>query len=192
MTLGFSRTWGKEMGELAGMPTYFIQGIWLGLIELDLLTMHDMSEYAQKHFDKFGKGWDIDYKLQHPKIHTMRYDPHHRWKPGRKIHFVINNRTKNRFQFAPIINCTDTQEVLIKNYKAEDVFTVRDLDGIPMYGYDWGDNYSTVSIDGRPLNAREIWRLARNDGFGSVESLLKFFNKPVNEISLIHWVNVKY
>ena len=49
-----------------------------------------------------------------PKKHTIRKDEKDRWKVGNDIHFVINNRTKNRFQFAPITKVKSIQIIKIK------------------------------------------------------------------------------
>jgi hypothetical protein len=78
----------------------------------------DYHKYSVEYKEKFGKEWDIrkNIFLETPKIHTIRTDYPHKWKSGNKIHFVINNRTKNRFQFAPVIPCTRTQDIQIDPY----------------------------------------------------------------------------
>lgn len=113
MTLSFKQKWPKRMGKLAGKPNYFITKIWRSLLRFD--WSYDLIEqYANYHIDKFGSPWDLSREYVFPaKKHTIRADKHNRWKVGNKIHFVVNNRTKDRFQFAPIIKCTGTQKIQI-------------------------------------------------------------------------------
>lgn len=99
-----------------------------------------------------------------------------------KIHPVINNRTKNRFQFAPEIVCTGVQEIEIKEMIMTDFYTSwKTKDG----------RVWVIEIDGIRLKRNHISQFAQNDGFESVEQFFAYFNKPV-EGQIIHWTDLKY
>ena len=112
MTLSFSTRWPARMQSCAGQPNHFIQKIWPSIPGA---TMGLLSDYYSMHMDKFGFVWDTHnahFSIK-PKRHTIRAG--HRWKPGMKIHMVINNRTANRFQFASVIQCVSVQDIEIKH-----------------------------------------------------------------------------
>src|SRR5699024_2081987 len=78
-------------------------------------TLMDLlSEKTNPSHDEFVAGKCNPYFDHIPKIHTIRHDEKDRWKPGMKIHPIINNRTKNRFQFAPVVECQSVQKIKIK------------------------------------------------------------------------------
>ena len=197
MTLGFSTTWPKHMPpHMAGKPTEFVDQIW------NCLKFDDTFDF-QHSFDVWAGFMDL-YFLEHKttfpfldrdvlehrkktefreKKHTFREDPKDLWKAGRDIHFVINNRTKQRFQFAPVVKCVSVQkiEILWGNaipapYKIQ----------IPTPA-----SSVMVFIDKRPLHANEFEALAKNDGFNSVEDFFSWFNKDFTG-KIIHWTNLKY
>ena len=106
MTLAF-RT------HIDGKPTYFMDKIWHSFPK-EIFT-DDNFGYDMKHFKIFGNMmWQLT--ENRPKKHTIREDKKNRWKVGNNIHFVINNRTKKRFQFAPVIPVTCIQQINI-DYK---------------------------------------------------------------------------
>ena len=114
--------------------------------------------------------------LKSEKIHTIRQDMYNRWKADNLIHFVINNRTPERFQFAPIIKCKSVQSIKIRYiYDARtDAFTI-----------------PYVSIDEKILSNEEVKKLALNDGFESVKDFFKYFKYDFKG-KLIHWTDFKY
>src|SRR5690625_1462107 len=169
MTLGFSTHWPDKMGELAGQPTYFIEQIWSGLKDHDLSTRAEELFYSDNG-KKFRAITDFP-----PKIHTIRRG--NRWRKGMKIHMVIHNRTKKRFQFAPVLECTGVQNVEIDHWWYDEEKTAA--------------NFPTVKIDDRLLDWTEIENLALNDGFPSVEDFFKFFDSDFSG-QIIHWTNLKY
>ena len=69
-----------------GKPTYFIQKIWNGLIQLNIIGRHIGCGFTAEYFERFNKNWDY-LPFMPPKLHTIRKDEHNRWKPGIKIHF---------------------------------------------------------------------------------------------------------
>ena len=73
MTLGFSTKFAD------GTPTQFKGKIMASLLK------------------KAGLAWNPEFP---PKLHTIRDDPHNRWKPGMKIHFATGVRSPRRDDFA--------------------------------------------------------------------------------------------
>ena len=161
MTLGFSLFWKNCK------PTFFIERIIKSLPEAttrDIGIALDMNLFDMVMFD-----------VVEPKIHTIRKDSKDRWKAGKLIHFVVRNRTPNRFQFAPVVKVKSIQLIEIEklNYTAT-----------------WWRDY-IVSVDGKRLTANDIARLAINDGFEDVESFFEYFNGDFTG-KIIHWTDFKY
>jgi hypothetical protein len=156
MNLGFSQKFKN------GDATHFVAKIWNCL-----MLSEKYEEYA---------GWFLDQTAQipmnetlKPKLHTIREDKTDRWSAGKLIHFIINNRQPNRFQFAPVIPVVTTQEINI-----------------------WPNPSGvTVQIDGLYQSRYEIETLAINDGFDSYEAFAAYFNQPFSG-KIIHWTNLKY
>lgn len=182
MTLGFST-------QINGKPNCFPEKILSGMLknlenggDNDLL---EVPEYIYRYGEKAGYA-SADTVLQVidnsiPKLHTMREDSHDRWKPGMDIHMVINNRTKNRFQFAPVVKCVSRQEVII----TEKIMTTYDCIKLK------DGRVFTIQVDGKYLPLYRIHELAINDGFDSVEDFFTYFNKDC-KLKLIHWTDLKY
>jgi hypothetical protein len=163
--------------KINGKPTYFVEKIWtafnlgIGGYQLD-----------------FGvRGWWItDCALNNAiqrnllaevgiKIHTIRADPKNRWKVGSLIHFVIRNRTPQRFQFAPVLPVKAIQSVKILWYR-----------GKPLVWIDHNCFYNQlIGID------NGILALANNDGFDTVEDFFTYFNEDFNG-KIIHWTEHIY
>lgn len=169
MTLSFSTKWPKSMGELAGQPNYFVEKIWAVHLNKSSDLNSSFAVYKTKNFKMFGTKW-IYPRDFHPKLHTIREDKNNRWKAGMDIHFVINNRTKDRFQFAPVVKCVSVQEIEIFAFSI----------GIPV-----------ININGRMIDYEEMKQLAINDGFPSVEAFFDYFNTDFKG-KIIHWTDLKY
>ena len=153
MTLAFSQT-------LNGKPTNFVNKI-----------LQSIPGKATIIFDANFKVINVT-----PKIHTIREDKKQKWYPGMKIHFVINNRTPQREQFAPVIPCMHTQKISI-TYWYNKATEKHDL---PM-----------VLVDDKELTKKQIETLAINDGFENVADFFAYFNKKFTG-KLIHWTDFKY
>lgn len=185
MTLSFKTRIGNDF-------TFFIQRIWLGLI-LDLDESY--NEYYKQYIQKLGNNWHIATSIRNPKIHTIRADPKNSWQKGKNIHFVINNRTPNRFQFAPTLPVKAIQKIEIKwlrgygdKYKKRngctpDVYIDDELFFSPPYRNYLGEVINNVD--------RGMLILANNDGFDSVDSFFKYFNTDF-EGKIIHWTDFIY
>lgn len=169
MTLSFST-------QINGEPNFFIEKIWCGLLKNETVDELEYPNHICNFSDRFGRKWDgIENDLPiicAPKIHTIRADKKDRWKVGNKIHFVINNRTKNRFQFAPVIPVKSIQKIEI------------------VYWMGCGD-YPAVVIDGQSLKNSDVETLAKNDGFDSVEDFFSWFNSDFKG-KIIHWTDYSY
>jgi hypothetical protein len=102
------------------------------------------------------------------KIHTIREDKHDRWKPGKKIHMATGVRTKRCNKFRQTI-CTGVQTINIL----------------------YIDNIMHVLINDKLLDEREVYQLALNDGFYSLEEFRKWFHSDFSG-KIIHWTNFRY
>lgn len=171
MTLSFSTKWPKRMGDLSGQPNYFIEKIWLSLLG-DGRYCNQIEDYENEHVRKIGGYFEKpQYREEdiYPKRHTIREDKNNRWKDNNDIHFVINNRTKDRFQFAPVIKCVSVQQIQIYHM----------------------ENSKNIYVDGIWLSDDEIKQLALNDGFPSIKAFFDFFNTDFDG-KIIHWTDLKY
>ena len=169
-TIGFSVKfpWGEE--------THFVPKIWEGIIEYGLFP-----QWASLPYLLLAEGKNLDYIFKKegisPKIHTIREDKADLWKPGRKIHPVVFNRTKNRFQFAPVLECKSVQGIEIE-YINDGNDVIITIDG----------KYFFNSLSG--IN-KGIDELATNDGFLSPLYFFMFFNKDFTG-KIIHFTDFEY
>ena len=210
MKLGFSIKWPKRMGELAGLPNYFIEKILNSLPDtnnyfpfictncknkgmsmlLDTeLVMNDEEYFCNKcGYSSWIEDFDIELKENYigsfaPKCHTIREDKTNRWKAGNDIHFVINNRTKDRFQFAPVVKCRRVQKIHIKIYKSIEYDIYGEYSGIKTNREVWVDDFL--------LSKDATKELAINDGFPDTKAFFDFFeNGFIGKI--IHWTDKRY
>lgn len=121
---------------------------------------------------------------------------HRRFEKGVNLHLVINNRSPNRFQFAPTLKCTRVQTIEIK-WDASEMIEVDGHDK-PTYLFiekgQFGRNlYSDlmIFIDRKRIPVSEWGKLAHNDGFETLEGFLTYFNQDF-EGQIIHWTDKKY
>lgn len=161
MNLSFRTKWPK------GKSTYFVEKILSGLcVHLNLLVDISTINPMKYHFS------ELVYTDCISKIHTIRKDEKSRWKKGMKIHFFINSRTKNMFQFAPIVPVMSIQKIKIEcptDYL----------------------NDQRIYIDEKLLTTEEMQQLAWNDGFESLAHFQLWFNSDFEGI-IIHWTDLKY
>jgi len=177
-TIGFSTKfpWGEE--------THFVPKIWKGLTEYKIhdkldIFLNGLEQYVIKNnlpdMDKIISK-SLDDVL--PKIHTIREDKADLWKPGRKIHPVVFNRTKDRFQFAPVLECKSVQRIEViyaesNNHKSKVII-------------DENIFYNTLAGINKGME-----KLARNDGFDSAGDFFRFFSKDFRG-NIIHWTEFEY
>ncbi len=177
MTLSFSTTYPPNMDSKSRQPNHFIAKIWHGLTTLGYSNVTDYLHYKNKALFDRVSGWTLA-KPVHAKIHTLREDIQNRWGPNMLIHFVIHNRTAQRFQFAPVTPCTHIQAVRINYTESPFAKPYIEIDGY---------TYSPRMAEYKPL----LEDLSRNDGFDSPEDFLSYFNKDWTG-KIIHWTTKKY
>lgn len=124
------------------------------------------------------------------KIHTMRSDPHNRWKAGRKIEMVYRGagyKILDHFNkgIPELEVCKRVQEVSIVWYR----YHLKPLTILNNKG--GSAEVPVVKIDGREISGHEVEILARNDGFNSVEDFFRWFNKDWSG-KIIHFTDFRY
>ena len=160
MTLSFKT-------EVEGVPTYFVEKVLKGIMgNSDPMDPNIKAAYEKGHIDI------ASYACSMPKVHTIREDRSDRWRPGKKIHFVINNRSAHRLQFAPERRCISVQRIKIN--ASMQFVSVEKKDG------DW-----------KILSPFQLRQLAVNDGFDNVKDFWKWFNNDF-EGKRIHWTHLSY
>jgi hypothetical protein len=166
MTLSFST-------ELNGKPTYFVEKIISGL--------HMFNDFHFPLSDKYSHDLDMIETCE-PKVHTIREDKSNRWKPGIKIHFVINNRTDKRFQFVDTFPVISTQDIWIMPANKSVLVWQKD-----------NNDSSNSYRDGywKTLTQSQIEFLSRNDGFDTVQDFWNYFNREFGG-KIIHWTGLLY
>lgn len=172
-------------------PTCFIEKIWESLIGIDI-TPSTYREYHEKYQELFRVCFDGYHKAEmNPKNHTLREDKTDRWKAGRDIHFVINNRTPLRFQFAPVVPCISVQKV--EFLWSLDKWDHRD--GSVAVLIDEKEVGGACFINGELQSSESefeiIKTLARNDGFDTAIDFLRYFDHDWSG-KIIHWTDYKY
>lgn len=187
MNLAFSTTFPKKAGDLYKKPTHFGNKILIGINKhIGTMNLDPFKiEYA-KMMAKHGiEAPPVNFNA---KIHTIRRDLSKRWKKGRDIHFVMFQRTKDQFRFAPVLKCTETQEISIKHFKHDSGTSARVfIDGKNIGCIVWNKGFETEPI----ITGPEMIDLAINDGFESVEDFFRYFNEDF-EGTLVHWTGVRY
>ena len=100
------------------------------------------------------------------KIHSIRADVHDRWKVGMSIQHSHGARTKN--------------------YRCFGNSTCEGIQKVEIYS-------GMIFIDGEEIKGIEVWELAKNDGFDTVEDFWGWFGKEDVFIGkIIHWTNKIY
>lgn len=159
MTLSFQT-------KIAGFPTHFMEKIIKGYFWTQPVSKEVAAAF---HHSEFNSSVLSNCK---GKLHTIREDKKNRWKPGMNIHFVIHNRTKKRFQFAPTIKVVSIQKIEIFN-PTEYL------------------NDMIIKVDSRELSMEEKQQLAWNDGFECLAEFQMYFNKDFTG-KIIHWTDLSY
>lgn len=177
MNLRFSTKFPKGKGKLSSVETHFVEKI-LNCHHYDLKLGATINNFLDYERHGYKNSYELITRIQNvkPKKHTFRRDSKNQWKQGNSIHYWIDARTKNQFQFAPIVPCTSTQNVVI-TYDEE----ICDRECIE----------PAIFIDDRAISMDEYTQLAINDGFDSEVEFLEWFDKDF-EGKIIHWTDLKY
>ncbi|MCH4824278.1 hypothetical protein ML462_13970 [Gramella lutea] len=183
MTLSFSQKWPKSLSKHMPRPTTLFPFKVLKSLEEEYPeAMHAFKMRTFFSYDRFEGFYSGIMQSVYPKLHTIREDKGDNWKAGRDIHFVINNRSKNRYQFAPVITAVSIQKIEIKYIPLSkplgEMRPFVKIDDKLIFGIDGYD-------DGR------MTELAINDGFDSKEDFFAWFNADFIG-KIIHWTNLKY
>ena len=187
MILGFKK-------QIFGEPTWFREKILLGagyavVEEEGIFRVVKPKEYVLKMIKQIG---DIK-----PKIHTIREDPHNRWKAGRSIQMVYRGpkySIESHFNkdIPELERCVSVQTISIRwisiHTKPLEILTGKQISEM--------DSFTTtrqveILIDGNKINYERLQILARNDGFNSEEDFLLWFSKDFKG-KVIHWSDFKY
>ncbi|GGB82817.1 hypothetical protein GCM10007424_23560 [Flavobacterium suaedae] len=174
--------------QLNGKPTYFPEKIIAGLNNYSLID----AETAHKLMldcilKKSGISYPINFNrvLTHtPKKHTIRTDKNNRWRADMPIHFYINNRQPDMFQFAPVVRCASVQDIQINWFS-----DIRSTDPSKISPLRF--NYVDVIVDGKLKNIAQVKILSLNDGFETIEDFFAYFNTDFTG-KIIHWTDLKY
>lgn len=180
MNLPFSTHFPSAIPTIGGEPTYFVDKIWLSIAANQLIDdcifRSEKNKYLIEHWSKTGLSWEFSWR-DYAKHHTIREG--NRFKTGDKLHMVIYNRTKKRFQFCPVLEVVSTQSIFM-TYAYNDIIEMT-------IGSKYIFDYQVKE------------QLALNDGFESYEHFFCFFHhyitkKPDQEFSgqIIHWTPIRY
>lgn len=172
MILGFKQQfpWSTKKNPA---PTNFREKILAGVGMVNIHSKAPTSVGVLE--DNFSLTGNSIYK---PKIHTMREDPHNRWRAGRSIQMVYRGPKYSILDhfnkgIPELEKCKSVQKVEIKWIKPE----------IP--------TGAEVIIDGRFLSYDEIDTLAINDGFNSIEDFFRWFRNNWSGY-ILHWTDFRY
>lgn len=164
MNLGFKQFFDSAKQE----PTYFREKILAGAESIQGIIS--------------SQPFDPKIFVLKPKRHTIRLDPHNRWKPGRSIQMIYRGPKYSILDhfnkgIPELEKCVSVQKIEIR-YKA--------VNGPKIYPLN-----PSIFIDGVQQLTLRIIELAVNDGFCDVEQFFKWFNKDFTGV-LIHWTDLKY
>lgn len=159
-----------------GSPTFFVEKVAASF------GKNSYDEALKEYYSKFPSYPRLHGGVKYPKEHSIREDIHDRWKPGTKLHFVINNRRKNRYQFLPLKEVISTQSIEIK----EMVMTASE------FCYQTSDlRVWIVEVDGKRLTKDQMTDLAHYDGFETLDMFFDWFSSNFKG-KIIHWTNRRY
>jgi len=155
-------------------PNYFLEKIWLGLLQGPGNLEESYYNYQRRYIEKFGKTWDGDSfgEFLEPKIHTIRRDLDNEWKAGMDIQLVINLNSPDEFQFVPTLKCQSVQRIQI------------DYSNLINDG-------PAVFIDYELMDRYSLAQLVVNDGFPTIDDFFLYFNEEFSG-NLIHWTPLRY
>jgi len=174
-------------GKKTNFPFKIWKGLQLGIGDYQV-GFKVRFEWLEKCFENgciSKQNWNEYFGWMPSKIHTIRADKKNRWKAGNKIHFVINNRTKDYFQFAPVLECRSVQEIEIIWGKPENpLFDVRVYIDQKLF-------YQRIGGVSSAFRRLQMEELAQLDGFDSVEDFFKWFSTDFKG-KIIHWTNFRY
>lgn len=187
MTLGFST-------NIDNKPTYFVEKI-INSLHYDLKMGSKLNPFLLEKKYGYNSKTELIESIRelHPKKHTIRFMTPERadqWE-DKKIHFVIGNRTPNRFQFAPLTKVTSIQRMHFRFNVGHIEIEIDEEVWAEIFHHGFDDIYEYTT---------DLEELAKNDGFVGVEDFIKYFNPHAIQDArkqgkypfLIHWTDLKY
>jgi len=174
MTLGFMQRFPWKVDKQP-VPTHFREKI----LALDSLNDVDLGSIRL-----------VSIPLHKPKVHTIRLDPHNRWKAGRKIEMVYRGagyRIIDHFNkgIPELEKCVSVQLIQLWWTGALAPTQEERDNGV---GHQIKLN---CIVDGRRLTDEQLTTLAINDGFNSLDQFKKWFKEDFYG-RIIHWADLKY
>jgi len=159
--------------------TYFIEKLWAMKLREDLNNRYSFDAYVNNASK--CKIWISPFAYA-PKIHTIRGQSD-RFKIGQIVQpFVWTYKPyksnpdptiPSQFNFMPPLKIVSKQRFdLVMNLPNQD--------------------RPFVYIDNKRFDPDEVKQLSINDGFNSVEHFFQYFNKPVENMEIRHFTNLKY
>lgn len=173
-----------------GSPTDFVLRIWDGLILNGLATQEEKEVWTKGLISVWSEvvATEEGSRDNYAKIHSIRADPHDRWKAGMPIHFVINNRRPDRIQFAPVIPCVSVQKIRIE----KELIYPPNPKIYPIKKFHmWIDDQPFGHIDGI-YDDDKVEYISQQDGFLFDFLFIDWWPIGVFEGKIIHWTNFRY
>lgn len=166
--------------QIDGKPTYFPEKILRSLQENCEIDIVPYLKELAKHTDLSDSTADLI-----PKDHTFRLDSKNRWKEDNNIHYIINNRTPERFQFAPVMKVTCIQFFEFKHvlgFERLPRLIIRNRSGHIIRSLHPDNHFEYLT---------EIDNIAKRDGFPSWDEFLGYFREDCSG-KIIHWTHNSY
>lgn len=170
----------QGLERIGGQPTNFIPKIWKGVITAGVKM--NAREFADMSAALTQEQCTLIDQVK-PKLHTFRENYGNRWKPGKLIHSIINNRTPKRVQFLPTITCTAVQDVFIHPHsKTMQIWRLDQVDSNPDSPFEgWWQDIPPETVE----------TIAVNDGFENIDDFYNYFGKEWGG-GIIHWTDLRY
>jgi len=158
----------------------------------------DPTYFREKILSGVGRSYETTHGTisLNPKIHTLRIDPHNRWKPGMSIQMVYRGPKYSILDhfnkgIPELERCVSIQRIkltwIYKNAYVETNLPLRKIKG-PHGEFNY---YPAIWIDDKPMNQAQIELLAANDGFDSIYQFFKWFNKDFTG-KILHFTDYRY
>jgi len=159
--------------NINGKETNFKAKIWAGIYS-DNRSGMSLDERPDFFISKIPEpnGFWTAFK---PKIHTIRQDKKNRWSEGQLIHFKTwegrPHHSKN-IEIAPAMRVKSVQKIELKFYRKTNKLLM-------------------LLVDDKNLGLSEIHKLAINDGFEDIESMIAYLGRNFSG-KIIHWTDFSY
>lgn len=152
----------------------------------------DINEYMPDMKGNMSQGMFVTLPVKTPieemhftKIHSIRKES--RYQAGSILHPVINNRSKDRFQFAPCIQVKSIQKIKIEWLDGED--NTERICAVSIDGNHTGAaQFKNCSLQALSLS---LYHLIKCDGFERAIDFFEWFHEDF-EGDIVHWTEWRY